>query len=204
MDLQAVIRAVCKIVDAFHFHISPVEGGSSPLPGPVRALKDPLGLPPEDQEGEARDDGEPGQSSGSDDAAGIQASLTRRVLPVLQAALVRPSHLSCAIPTLVAVHWKNPEVCARKRTLAVPRLHCDWSVVECGLILGRCAAGGQGWRGCEAAGRAGAGQAAAPAAGAGDAGPAPQGLAGGRQPPAQPTAAHQASARLCEPGPDTR
>ena len=104
MDLQAVIRAVCKIVDAFHFHISSAEGSSSPLPGPVRALEDPVDLPPEDQAGEARADGKPGQSSGSDDAAGIQASLTRRVLPVLQAALVRPSHLSYATPTLVEVH----------------------------------------------------------------------------------------------------
>ena len=93
LHLQAVIRAVCTIIDAFHFQ---PEDNDSPttdvnrLQGDVSHGKQPNGKVAENVEGsEADDEALPDANSGRE----ITNTLARRVLPVLQSALVLHSKL---------------------------------------------------------------------------------------------------------------
>ena len=100
--LQAVIRAVCTILDAFHFSVEP--GNLSPedaAPAAASGSVDTAGQqegevegaaqedPPVDEVEEAREE-EFGHKAAisADSARDITNTLSRRVLPVLQAALV--------------------------------------------------------------------------------------------------------------------
>ena len=97
--LQAVIRAVCTILDAFHFSVEPQasEDAAAPAPDAVETtdqqeVEDKSAKEPEaeaEAEDEAADEATAKEAPISADAGrDITNTLARRVLPVLQAALV--------------------------------------------------------------------------------------------------------------------
>ena len=85
--MQAIVRGVCAIIDAFHFDMS----------SQVTALKE--GLQEEGKEGEASQEDEeaaaPCQAEADLAHRAIQSALTRRVLPGLRAQLVHDGEVIC-------------------------------------------------------------------------------------------------------------
>lgn len=90
-NLQATIRAVCSIIDAFHFQpeaATAVPAGEAIGNGHAsEAEGDPASV---EADAERKED-EP--SNTADSGREITSTLARRVLPVLQSALVKPSIL---------------------------------------------------------------------------------------------------------------
>lgn len=90
--MQAVIRAVCTILDAFHF--SP-EAESQPVTEPpedslsAASGRQEVEAVEEVEDAEADGEAEADLTRGADSGRDIANTLARRVLPVLQSALVR-------------------------------------------------------------------------------------------------------------------
>lgn len=80
VDLQAIVRGVCAIIDAFHFDIS----------SQISAL--PEGAEAQAETEEALQD----QAEAESAHKAIQSALTRRVLPSLRAQLVHDGEVSPA------------------------------------------------------------------------------------------------------------
>ena len=86
--LQAVIRAVCAIIDAFHFPL-PADAAAAAAPDseqvhPVLASEMDAPAAP------ATAGADPAADAGPELAREIQGALVKRMLPALQAQLVRP------------------------------------------------------------------------------------------------------------------
>lgn len=80
--LQAVVRAVCAIIDAFHFSTPPEgEASSAAEPQQVEEAAEENGTDDEDE-------AEAGPQAEAAEQEEILRSLTKRVLPALEAALV--------------------------------------------------------------------------------------------------------------------
>ena len=90
--MQAIVRGVCAIIDAFHFDMS----------SQVAAQEE--GLEGEGKEEEALQEEEEAAASCQAEAESahraIQSALTRRVLPGLRAQLVHDGEVSCHIQYL--------------------------------------------------------------------------------------------------------
>lgn len=86
--VQAVIRGVCSIIDAFHFSISPqiLASADSPLPAESAASADHAAEEEEEGDHEATANRAAEAESAHRD---IQSALTRRVLPSLRSQLVQ-------------------------------------------------------------------------------------------------------------------
>jgi U3 small nucleolar RNA-associated protein 20 len=101
---QAVIRAVCVIIDAFHFPVAAADETAATERGDAeaqtdRAVDEALDLAADNKDGEGESASEAGDvaAESAEAAKEIQASLVRRVLPALQAQLVRsgtPAHVA--------------------------------------------------------------------------------------------------------------
>ena len=107
MALQAIIRAVCTIIDGFHFRMAD-EDGLAATSAPDAATDDAPGIHNEPAEEEADGAADAEGAEAKAEAGEIQRVLVKRVLPVLQAQLVRPysfppaiAHFPCSISDAV-------------------------------------------------------------------------------------------------------
>ena len=95
MHLQAIVRGVCAIIDAFHFDIS------SQPPDLEEGVQGAEGAG-EQEEAVQQDEGAAASSQAEAESAhrAIQSALTRRVLPGLRAQLVHDGEVSCGMHDL--------------------------------------------------------------------------------------------------------
>lgn len=111
--LQAIIRAVCTLIDSFHFQVLPsiVEAAASPEPGqPPSAIERAADADVEiaDEPEVAESTGHYGKEPDANSGREILGTLTRRVLPALQSALVTSCHLVPSVRhnlDLLQKHW---------------------------------------------------------------------------------------------------
>ena len=110
--LQAVIRGVCSIIDAFHFSISAQLPASADSPLPAEAAASA------DHAAEEQDEGDQAAAEAESAHRDIQSALTRRVLPSLRSQLVQDGEVQFHMATKSRTTMTG--FCHRKERFPIP------------------------------------------------------------------------------------
>ncbi len=105
--VQAVIRGVCSIIDAFHFSISAQLPASADSPMPAESAASADHAAEEEEEGDHEATAAEAESAHRD----IQSALTRRVLPSLRSQLVQDGEVQ--LHTDFKIDSKSGSTCDR-------------------------------------------------------------------------------------------